>query len=607
MLSTVSRLIQQVRRYRLIMRWLLGDCFSRYWRTITLLFLGDGMAIASQIGAIGLLFLYAQHLETGDPIAFLDHAWDPRTSFALLVMISGAILCLFIAGSLLRYAVRSGTIRLVRRYEEFCSKRVVVTLSHLPTDALHKSAVPSDRQNIQRIMLQDSRFCALALRRLLNNLIPTLTLCVAGVALLYLSPLLFLLITLLLAIAGRWMFRISIQAADISKSFEGSAKSAAIERLALVERGLHSPTEIAYQDNEFDQAYVSGKTRDFLNAFEGRYRVIEQSKLVNNILMALANITAVGVIGWNVINGYQGWSIIVVYFVVLRYCMSSIQQVTASLTSVNRFYPQITRYVRVIGSAAPYGEERSFAVTDGFLVTAPPLHQRNAAAVLAPGSPVGLLSPEPPNRFTAGVLIGALECDSGADSGAAVEILQRSRTVSLTFQPGAATLRQAFGIASDIGTAEIAAVFDDAGLSEVGEMTLAGGLDSTLPDFDDDKDQRIAMAVLGMTAAALSTAQVVIVEGRGLGQLARRARDFLLDRLTPKNVFVLLRIEDERLPTERIETVLISDSDKIVGWAPSAWYLDNLDKVRKTVGGAAGRPAAAAPDDLDDPDLLLGG
>ena len=76
--------------------------------------------------------------------------------------------------------------------------------------------------------------------------------------------------------------------------------------------------------------------------------------------------------------------------------------------------------------------------------------------------------------------------------------------------------------------------------------------------------------------------------------------------MTPKNVFVLLRIEDERLPTERIETALISDSDKIVSWAPSAWYLDNLDKVRKTVGGAAGRPAAAAPDDLDDPDLLLG-
>ena len=89
--------------------------------------------------------------------------------------------------------------------------------------------------------------------------------------------------------------------------------------------------------------------------------------------------------------------------------------------------------------------------------------------------------------------------------------------------------------------------------------------------------------------------------------MVRKARDFLLDRLTQKNVFVLLRIEDERLPTERIETVLISDSDKIVGWAPNAWYLDNLDKVREMVGGAAGGPAAAAPDDLDDPDLLLGG
>ena len=76
--------------------------------------------------------------------------------------------------------------------------------------------------------------------------------------------------------------------------------------------------------------------------------------------------------------------------------------------------------------------------------------------------------------------------------------------------------------------------------------------------------------------------------------------------MTPKNVFVLLRIEDERLPTERIETVLISDSDKIVGWAPSAWYLDNIDKVREMVG-AAGGPAAAAPDDLDDPELLFGG
>ena len=88
----------------------------------------------------------------------------------------------------------------------------------------------------------------------------------------------------------------------------------------------------------------SGAIRSQFNAFEGRVRATEQSRLVSGLFSAIMVGLLMFILGQKIITSGIGWGELLIYLVALRFAMTSLQLVFGQLTTVNRFYPQIQRY-----------------------------------------------------------------------------------------------------------------------------------------------------------------------------------------------------------------------------------------------------------------------
>ena len=336
-------------RYVELMRWISADSILRYpWKCTTIVATGI-IATALEINAIALVMYYGRLLSDGDSLDLMGTLYEARSSFSLLIAIAIATFLSLLCSALLTWYSRLSTLRLRKIYELFCSKRALETISGGNLFPLDNQGNPLADSFINRITRMDARYCGRIMVAVLTGLAPLVIVLVACIGLFVIDPILSLGIMVLLGVCGATMWQIGISGAKASNEVEKNQK--ATSRVYKQSLGLFKSSSI---DTASDSDWVDRNVFDdegvssFYKYYEKRLRVTEHSQLSSNLLLALSVFAIIIVFGNQAITQNTGWEQLIIYLLALRYALVNVKKIFTKITNINRFYPQLRRYLDFI-------------------------------------------------------------------------------------------------------------------------------------------------------------------------------------------------------------------------------------------------------------------
>ena len=590
-----ARLLRaQLARYGRVISWVFRDALIRFRRdTLTAAMLGY-LGLLAQGIALGVMVTYARAIEKGTDFNFLGRTADPRVEMWMLFTVAGVIIVLLAISAGFIYLSRLRAYDLVREYEEFCTKRIFSLLARLPSPRSPLASLNlTDRKTYQ--LLRDARYSARILILLIFSFQAAVTVVIAYVGLLFINAPLSLLITGLIVLSLVFLYRVSIWGARHSIRMEKHSPGAAAEKRQILTDLKRAPAPSATVGNQVETMLASGTMKNFLDAYIGRLRQPESSKLVTNLLTAAALFSILVIEGSALLKGQDNWSTLVVYLVALRYFLNNLSVVANTYTKLNRFFPLLRTHHEFIKDASAAGEDPPVVTVDYELRPPGPALDELPIPTLKRGSVVGLMLPGPLTRFSLAPLIGSL----GVDPAASRELVLSSYRLCLT--PGGAaspplSLRHAFGFDASRDDAALSADLVALLGSEKVPLLDTSASDKALESLSDEG--RSVMAVL---AGIHSDAEILVVEAWELAAVSPQVLEALRARLSSK-VLVVAHRAPGRL-TGRFDEVghIISTETKVLGWAHTHWIVENPERLEELLARETGAAAASAQVD----ELLL--
>ena len=590
--------------YYQFIKWLLLDSLRR-WKVTALAVLGTGvLGVGCQVAVFGLVIYYARHFSDGDAISVLGVQYDLRSSSGLLIAGSAVIVAFLSLAAACIYYSRRTVVRLGREYEEVCAKRVLSLLARGGDLFSSKSPDKGADSYLIKLTRSDSRIAGRVLRKILILIIPGTTLAVVTVVLVYLEVGLTVLLAGLGSVFLFYQYRVSRKAAEHSLRFEKVAPAAGQEYKDLVQRFRHIPRPESSGES-VERLFEKGPVRKQLDAYEGRLRAVENSRLVSGIFMAVGIGVIVVVMGGAIIHQGAGWGRLLVYVVALRFAMVNLQVVFSSITTINRFYPQMRRYM-IFVQAASRGDQERYPPVAAHTLRAPHTVEEEvlegdvAEFPAGPGSVVGMVTPQGLNRYTLAGLCWDL---AETDETAAYRILNGARYASTSHSSPEMSLRRALGLSDEATWSDLRPWFPDSALWEKARAQLPRNLDKKIGAARWEKVSPELKFLLSLISARIEGCSWLFLEADGLDRLGREVASAYLDDLSDMVTVVVHTDRLERVGHFGEEVVAVSDGDRLLGLGSPEWFASIQEWVADSVigtsrnGGKQRRTSAA--DDVD--------
>ena len=588
-------------RYASFLRWLLPDSM---WRTrwLTLAILATGfLGVTFQVQVFAMIIYYARHFSSGEIISLAGRTLDPRSSTGLLAGGSLAVAVLLILSALCVYFSRRSILRMGREYEEFCSKRVFYLLG-LNTDvfsATDETAIGDSY--LFRLVKSDSRFAGRVLRMLLSLIIPGITLAVAVAVLFYLEASLTLIIAILACVFLLYQYRVSKEAAGHSIRFEKLAPAAGREYKGLIEHFKQQSTPDESR-GQVELAFARGPVKKQLDAYEGRLRAVEKSRLVSGLFMALVLGLIMLIMGASIIREGAGWGRLLIYVVALRFAMTNLQNSFAIMTSVNRFYPQVHRYFLFVQSLR-HDDQTEYPVPEQYelQVGKCPIVGSEDRLVVGRGGRLAFVTPLKLNRYTLAVVTkGMLGEDEQTFKGA----LYSMRFATTGHSSPGMSLRRALGLNAKAQWDDLKSWFPDEELWQLAREKLPESEDKEIsPKTWDTVEPKIKFA-LSLISALNSDCRWALIDAKALSLLDVEYAKFYLDLLREKIVVLVFNENLFRIGAYGEDAVAVVGEEALLGLGSPAWFLTVRGEVEETLGLSSGKKKrkAGIEEDEEEPE-----
>ncbi|MGH9338758.1 MAG: hypothetical protein ACRD1R_04020, partial [Acidobacteriota bacterium] len=402
-------MIARSQRYIKVARWLFHDSLMRFRRDTIQVVVLRSLSVAGQLASVVILMHSIRTLETGERFQVLDWTIEARSVEALSAVLG--VLCtallIMVFGDFL---ARQKAVTLMCEYETFCLKRLIARTSRLPHPATpqandYVTGITSVFARLQK----DARYAGLVLRQCLLSIAPLLQVLIYGLALWYLEPKVFAMIILLVAIGVWFLYKQSLYGAKCSLAIERLIRPAGAERLRMMKMVRAAPLPLELEDERIKRFFDGGAFKALNDAIYGRLRVILQTDLTAKLLTVFGVASGVTVLGIRAIEENSGWGLIIVYVLVLRACFDSGRAVTVAITSMNRYYPQVSRYVAFIDASEAAFDKFELVAPQAIWLRVPCLDGSMEHLLIPQGIPLGLITPSPIGRDSLIPLWSALE------------------------------------------------------------------------------------------------------------------------------------------------------------------------------------------------------
>lgn len=576
-----DRFLKTFDQYCLVLKWLVGDSIWRFRKESFLILFTNFIGISFQVWTIGLAIYYARAMQSGKTIKLLHYEFNARTSNLLLILCGLSILFSLLIAAWSIYFSKSKGLKLRRRYEEFCAKRIFLLFG-----SGFKIGTPveqdfSDDKVIVRLARRDSRFCSRALWMILDTIIPLATFIVAIATLLYINSLLTLLNFTLMGISAFFLYKVSVYAARNSASFEKFAKKTSKEYLRIIQHQKAWVVSASENEQWLEKNFFSsGPIKKFHDAYEGRLKSLEYSHLISNIVLATAIFLILLILGKSIISEGKGWGELIVYLIALRFMLTNMRQVNRKATGINRLYPQIRRYFQFL-NATIITPMPGIAPPANYTINtpAPPAIEGSLESwELKKGSRISLLSPIALNRYTLGFLTGCMLGHSAEKTKNALESMWFV-TADYEFLPKR-SLRESLRYSKKYTTDNLQKDLEKISLWEKYIEQLPDNLDASLPPDiwrRIDPDLKFSLTLIN---ALQSNCNWIMIEEKGLRTLSDKARNYFLDQCSDKIITIVFYKDHTAVGNYREDIIAAIARGEIIGLGSIDWFKTNQTAIK---------------------------
>ena len=344
MKQQIITIVNQGRKYLRIVNWLLRDAyFTQIWGRPARIFVFAALRLTCQLGAVTILYFYANALKSGKNIDFLSFVLPARESLSLMWVVIISSFLLFTMASLFQYFSRVVSISLASAFEESSSRKAFSVVSRLPDPRVPKINELLKKNDFKRIP-GDARRAGMTVRSIGFAVPQAISGLVATVAIILIDPALTLILGVLMMFIFMLQYPANIKGAKHSNAFEKNISRVSKGTVATIRSFLLASQEKEQQAVAIDNLYERQGFKAAIQAFAGRIRVIEESTLIMQVGSAFVISIAVFYIGSRLSGGIANWGLLLAYIASLRIALNGVVQVGRTLTGVSRFYPQLVRY-----------------------------------------------------------------------------------------------------------------------------------------------------------------------------------------------------------------------------------------------------------------------
>jgi hypothetical protein len=559
-----------IKSYYNFIYWLVIDSIWRNKIESFFILITGFFGVFFQVQVFGLIIYYAKHFSSGQAITRWGYTLDFRNSYWLLTLVSLSVVISLALAGLCIYFSRKKILSLGRKYGEFCSKRILNTLnsvSYLPNYTINDAG---QSKYLFKLLTTDSRFCNRVLRMLLNMIIPALTLIVAMIALIYLEPFLTLMVLILQSFYIINQYKVSRKGANYSVDFETHSPYATLELRSMLDYFKHQPQNHSEIDM-IDRLFSKGPIKKQMDAYEGRIRMVENSRLVSMFFMALTLGIIMVIMGSNIIHEGYGWERLLIYVIALRYAMANLQTSFALITSINRFYPQVRRYYHFIQNTCSLNKTADLPLPDYYVLTVGKkrLKKSEKNIVIGPGDRVAIVIQIDINRYTltsfAKVMFSKTEYDLKS-------IIQSMRIVSAKHSCPQTELYKDMKIDLQSNFENIKYLFPNEASFEKAIKFFPKPPDIVFNKNIWDSMKPEIKLIFSFISAVKSDCRWILIDAISLNYFDQKSIYFYLELLKEKITLLIFNKDLSNIGTYAENSVVIVGEKTVIGLGSPLWY-----------------------------------
>lgn len=405
MTAGLAQLRDRARRYGAALHWMLRDALTHFRAAMLQAVSASVFGVLLQGGVLGIVLVYARHLESGDTMRLAGHALDPRTSAAFVAVGSFAAVVL-IASAALIFVSKRTIASLSVHYEKLCSRRVLEAYGVQPQERIASHATRRILRAVLREQGQHARSCGRALMTVMVGAYPLIILLYMTAFLLVLNTEATLVLGLVASLFFWGHYRLNV---DVAEN-EMQLKRLTLKSMFGVRRAMNAILPLGRLHSTVGTrvaaAYDAGNVREFFDRVRLRRTLAAQADFLGNLLIAVATGGVVIYLGHLALSGSLSWGGVIAYIVALRITVSGARSVLNGLAGYARWYPGVRAYRDLIG-AGPVPR----AGDPALLVVNRTGRGDVKEIALQPGDVAAILSPVALTRFTlfhfTGTLLGA--------------------------------------------------------------------------------------------------------------------------------------------------------------------------------------------------------
>ena len=566
----INRFKRTLSIYTTFIRWFLHDSIWRFKFESFIILTSGILGVFFQVQVFGLIMFYAKHFSSGKIIEHWGYTFDFRSSEWLLILVSISVFISLTLAALCIYISRVKTLNLARKYGDFCSKRVLNLISSSPLFFQPSKNLYGPSKYLLKLSTTDSRFSNRVLRSMLYLIVPFLTLFVAMIILIYLEPLLTIIVIGLLCIYIISQYRISRKGATHSLSFELKSPQAVSEIRSIIDSFKYQPNY--YPDYiKINQLFLNGAVKEQMDAYEGRIKVVEYSRMLSMVNMAFTIAVIMAVMGSYIILEGVGWGRLLAYIIALRFAMTNIQKCFSLITSINRFYPQVRRYFNFIQSFGSTETKTKIVQPDDYKITAKKnlIENSEKKITLNIGDRVAIVSLMEPNRYSMATFAETLFNKNNYDL---TEIAASMRFVSAKHSYSQSDLYSELNLDVKTNMESVKYWFPNEILWDKAKKSFPEFYSTTPKKNIWDSIEPEIKVIFSLISAANSDSRFILIDSESLKILDKNQISFYLDYFKDKIVFLTYTNDFCGVGINNEKSVVVIDEDGIIGIGSSSWF-----------------------------------
>lgn len=528
--------------YRDALFWLIRDvCRAFPWDMIRLAAYSMGGASLQGFALVAAL-KYVSFLERSVEITVAGMDFAARSgevlilaAFTLFVLLSFSAWVLYMAG-----VVAS---RLIARYQTYLLKRAIALFGTVVPGATTPKSGTEALKLISKAVMKDVQKSAMLVRFMATTLPNIIMLMYAFPILVYIDLSLTLGLMCLVVLFLPFFYRANIIAYESDLMAKRSGSGATKSIVSLMEDMKDFQYISPRQTKTINKAFHKGELKDKMNFLSVYFIAISKTDLWSNILLGLCVSLVIVIQVPAALSGATTWASLVAYLTFLRLGVNSFKGIMSFLTKFSRFYPYIYRYQHFVESAQakPTGD-----VPLVIKVAAHGIFGQGSRLEIRGPTLMSLVTGVPLSRYSFPYMV---RLGTGAESGISVSPRECFFIGCRGLPQRDGSLRSMLNLPGDFSAKDLEAAMPGDVYESI-RKHIGTNLDK---NAGEEKWARLSLShrvELGVVAALLNPARVVIMGENTLAQVSESRRNEVLDQLKSHKALTVVSYPEDCLKSD---------------------------------------------------------